>query len=203
MMIKSKLGLLTALAVVFNLFNANAKGEGENMSKNLVVYFSRTGEQYSVGNITEGNTAVVAKMIAKEINADLFEIKLQNDTYPQGYKALTEAALAEKKANARPEIVGEVANFAEYDTIFIGAPNWWADLPMPVYTFLEKYNWSGKKIAPFVTHEGSGLSSIPSKIKATTGAEMLDGLEMYGHIAQNSREDALAKVQTWLKKIGF
>lgn len=205
-MIKSKLGLLTALAVIFNLFNANvnAKEKGENMSKNLVVYFSRTGEQYGVGNITEGNTAIVAKMIAKEVNADLFEIKVKNDTYPQAYKALTEAALSEKKANARPEIIGGVDNFAEYDTVFIGAPNWWADLPMPVYTFLEKYDWSNKTIAPFVTHEGSGLSSIPAKIKSAVAPKaMLDGMEMYGHVAQNSRDEALNKVQTWLKKIGF
>ena len=102
--------------------------------KVLVVYFSRTGEQYSVGNITEGNTAIVAKMIAEKTNADLFEIKLRNDTYPSGYKSLTETALSEKKANARPQFAGDVAGFANYDTVFLGAPCWWEDMPMVLYT---------------------------------------------------------------------
>ena len=168
--------------------------------KVLVAYFSKTGEQYSVGNITEGNTAIIAKMIAEQTNGDLFEIRLQNDNYPSSYKALTEAALAEKKANARPKIIGGIDNFSDYDIVFVGTPNWWADMPMPVYSFIEEHDWSDKTVIPFVTHEGSGLASIPNKIKAATGAEMLDGFAIYGHEAQNEREDAQTKVNTWLKK---
>ncbi len=171
--------------------------------KTLVVYFSKTGEQYGVGNISEGNTALIAKMIAELTKADLFEVKVKNDNYPSAYKALTEAALAEKKANARPEIEGKIANFAEYKTIFIGSPNWWADMPMPLYTFIEQYDWQGKKVAPFVTHEGSGLSSIPAKIKNVTKAEVTDGLAVYGHVAQNERERAKQEISDWLKKIIF
>ena len=168
----------------------NATAEVKDMSnkKILVVYFSRTGEQYGVGNISEGNTAIIAKMIAEKTKADIFEIKLKNDTYPTAYTALTEVALSEKKANARPEIVGDVTNFADYDIVFLGSPNWWADMPMALYTFMEAHDWSGKIVAPFVTHEGSGLSSIPSKIKTATKAETLEGLAIYGHVAQNDRE---------------
>ena len=173
------------------------------MKKNLVVYFSRTNEQYAVGNITEGNTAVLAKMIAAKTDADIFEIKLQNDNYPRDYKSLTEVAEKEKKAGARPEIIGRVENFAEYGTVFLGTPNWWSDLPMAVYTFLEMHNWNFKRVAPFVTHEGSGLSSIPNKIEKITGAEMLTGFELYGHIAQNDREKAEQKIDEWLKNLGF
>ena len=194
--------ILTGLAVLTG-FNTQAKEIDMTGKKVLVVYFSRTGEQYSVGNITEGNTAVIAKMIAEQTGADMFEVKLKNDTYPAAYKALTEVALEEKKANARPEIIGDVANFADYDMVFIGTPNWWADLPMAVYTFMEAHDWNGKTVAPFVTHEGSGLSSIPSKIKSVTGAEMLDGLAVYGHVAQNDREQAKENVKNWLKKLGF
>ena len=172
-------------------------------AKILVVYFSKTGEQYGVGNITEGNTAIVAKMIAEVTKADIFEVKLKNDTYPTAYKALTEVALAEKKANARPEIVGNVTNFADYDVVFIGTPNWWADMPMALHTFIDANDWSGKIVAPFVTHEGSGLSSIPSKIKTATNAEILEGFAIYGHIAQNDREQAKEKVINWLNKLGF
>ncbi|MBR1648399.1 MAG: NAD(P)H-dependent oxidoreductase [Alphaproteobacteria bacterium] len=184
-------------------FNAKAERIDMTNKKILVVYFSKTGEQYSVGNITEGNTAVIAKMIAEQTKADLFEIKLKNDTYPTAYKALTEVALTEKKANARPEIAGNVANFADYDVIFIGTPNWWADMPMALYTFIEANDWSGKTIIPFVTHEGSGLSSIPGKIKSATGANVAEGLAVYGHIAQNDRKQAKVDVVNWLKKLGF
>ena len=196
-------GCLTAITLGLLTFNTQAEEIDMTGKKVLVVYFSRTGEQYSVGNITEGNTAVIAKMIAEQSGADMFEVKLKNDTYPAAYKALTEVALSEKKANARPEISGDVANFADYDVVFIGTPNWWADLPMALYTFMETHDWSGKTVAPFVTHEGSGLSSIPSKIKSVTGAEMLDGLAIYGHVAQNDREQAKENVTNWLKKLGF
>ena len=182
-----------------------ATAEEINMAgkKVLVVYFSRTGEQYSVGNITEGNTAIIAKMIAEKTGADIFEVKLKNDTYPAAYNALTEVALEEKKANARPEIAENVTNFADYDVVFIGTPNWWADMPMALYTFIEANDWNGKIVAPFVTHEGSGLSSIPSKIKTATGTQTLDGLAIYGHVAQNEREEAQVNVDAWLKKLGF
>ncbi|MBQ9235708.1 MAG: flavodoxin [Alphaproteobacteria bacterium] len=174
------------------------------MTKNLVVYFSKDGEQYGVGEITEGNTAVLAKIIAAKLKADLFEIKLKNDTYPKGYEPLTKVALSEKKAKARPEIEEMAADFAQYDTVFLGCPNWWADMPMAVYSFIEKYDWSDKRIAPFVTHEGSGMSGIDTKIAAAANPkEVLNGLEMYGHIAQNQREEATQRVDVWLKKSGF
>lgn len=198
--------LLTALCAI--ACNAEPKSrEAEKAAadhgKVLVVYFSRTGEQYSVGNIQEGNTAIVAKMIAQATGGDLFEIKLKNDTYPTQYRSLTEVAQQEKRANARPEVADKVANFDEYGTVFIGCPNWWGDLPMVVYSFMEQYNWTGKQVAPFVTHEGSGLSSIPASIKKTTKADVLSGFSLYGHEAQNERENAQLKVNAWLKKLGF
>ena len=174
--------LLTALFATACNAKPNTEEAPKPMTQNnkvLVVYFSRTGEQYSVGNIKEGNTSIVAKMIADKTGADLFEIKLANDTYPASYTALTKAAQQEKRANARPEVAGKVSNFDDYGTVFIGCPNWWGDLPMAVYTFMEQYDWSGKKVAPFVTHEGSGLSSIPSSIKKTTKADVLNGFSLY------------------------
>lgn len=200
---KKILSVILAGLTFFTINNTKAEEFDMNNKKTLVVYFSKTGEQYSVGNITDGNTAIVAKMIAEQTKADLFEVKLKNDTYPVAYKALTEVALSEKKANARPEIADDVENFADYDVVFIGTPNWWADMPMALYTFIEAHNWTGKTVIPFVTHEGSGLSSIPSKIKTATNAEMLDGLAVYGHVAQNDREQAKEEVTNWLKKLGF
>ena len=200
---KKILSIVLAGLTFFTIHNTKAKEIDMSNKKILVVYFSKTGEQYGVGNITEGNTAIVAKMIAELTKADIFEVKLKNDTYPTAYKALTEVALAEKKANARPEIAENVTNFADYDVVFIGSPNWWSDMPMALYTFMETNDWSGKIVAPFVTHEGSGLSSIPSKIKTTTNAEILEGFAIYGHIAQNDREQAKENVLNWLNKLGF
>ena len=159
-------------------------------NKILIVYFSRVGEQYSVGNISEGNTSIVAKMIADKTEGDLFEIKVAQDNYPKGYMALTEYAKKEKQQNARPELVGKIDNFNDYDTVFIGYPNWWSDMPMPVYTFLENYDLSGKRIYHFCTHEGSG------------GVKR-DGFALYGHIAQNNPEEANLKVIEWIKTLNL
>ena len=179
----------------------------ENTNKNrkvLVAYFSRTGEQYSVGNISEGNTAIIAKMIAAKTGGDLFEIKVAKDNYPKGYTALTEYAKEEKQKKARPEIVGKVAKFTDYDTVFIGYPNWWSDMPMPVYTFLESYDFTNKNVVPFCTHEGSGIGGTENNVKnAAKGSKPLKGFAIYGHTAQNERAEAEKKVLQWLKEIGF
>lgn len=199
------IGLLIVVLGGFFLFKNNNGGKtmaGVNDNKKvLVAYFSRTGEQYSVGNITEGNTAIIAKMIANKTGGDLFEIKVKNDNYPKGYTELTEYAKAEMNQNARPEIVGIVDNFEQYDTIFIGFPIWWGDKPMPVYTFIDSYNFNGKNIIPFCTHEGSGFCGTQGMDK--TGAKILKGLAIYGHTAQNDRTEADKKVSEWLKGLGF
>lgn len=171
--------------------------------KVLVAYFSRTGEQYGVGNITEGNTAIVAKIIANKIGGDLLEIRVLDDRYPKRYNELTEYAKKEKQGNVRPAIIGEVENFEDYDTVFIGYPNWWADVPMPVRTFLESYDFSNKKVAPFCTHEGSGFGGTSNIIKNITKARLLNGLAIYGHVAQNDRDQAEKQVSEWLQRLGF
>lgn len=198
------LALFVAFAgIVYAMQNKQLTNKGVlNMDKKvLVAYFSRTGEQYSVGNITEGNTAIIAKIIADKTNGDLFEIKVKNDNYPKGYTELTEYAKAEMNQNARPEIVGKVDNFEQYDTIFIGFPIWWGDKPMPVYTFIDSYNFNGKNIIPFCTHEGSGFCGTQGMDK--TGVKILKGLAIYGHTAQNDRTEADKKVSEWLKGLGF
>ena len=160
------------------------------MSKNLVAYFSKTGEQYGVGNISKGNTAILAETIAKKIDADIFEIKVENDEYPSTYTALVKYAQKEKQENLRPDIVGEVSNFEDYENVFLGYPNWWGDMPMPVHTFLDEYDFSGKNIYHFCTHEGSG------------GVKK-DGLAMYGHIVQSDEEETDKRVTGWLNSLNL
>ena len=168
-------------------------------SKILVVYFSRAGEQYSVGVVKKGNTAFVAEEIAKQTGADLFEIKPQTDNYPKKYDPLTDYAKKEQRKKERPLYAGKVPNLKEYDTIFVGAPVWWGDWPMIMYTFFEKNNLAGKRLAPFCTHEGSGLSGFDLKLKkACPKAVVLKGLALTGKTAQTDRDETAKAVSKWL-----
>ena len=181
--------------------DANNSQTMEKSKKVLVVYFSRPGSNYSVGNVKVGNTQVLAEMIAKETGAATFKIDPEK-VYPAGYDECTKVAKQEKTSNARPAIKGDV-KVEDYDVIFIGYPNWWSDAPMPVYTFIEKHNWQGKTVIPFCTHEGSGLSNEREIKAAVKGATLLKGLGMYGHTAQNDRDNAAKTVKNWLTEIGF
>ena len=169
----------------------------------LVVYFSRTGEQYTVGVIDEGNTAIVAKMIAEKTGADLYEILPEID-YPYTYAALTDAAKKEQNDNARPAIKNPLPNLTQYDTIFIGAPVWWGDWPMILYTFFESADLSGKNLVPFSTHEGSGLSGFDKKLsKACPDSTVLKGLAIRGNDCQNDKAGVESKVTNWLNELGY
>ncbi len=170
--------------------------------KVLVVFFSHTGENYGVGIITKGNTHIVAKMIAQSTGGKLFEIVPEKE-YAQTYNECVAEAKQEKEAGARPAVKGDIA-VEDYDVVFVGYPNWWGDLPMPVYTFIEKHDWNGKQVYPFCTHEGSGLSETESYIaKACKGATIGKGLAMKGSTAQNSQDAARKSVQSWLEKAGL
>lgn len=168
--------------------------------KVLVAFFSRAGENYAVGNIEKGNTQIVAEMIAAETGGELFRIEPVTP-YPDDYTACTEVAQRELQSKARPEIKGD-KRIEDYDIIFIGYPNWWGDMPMAVYTFIEKHNWQGKTVIPFCTHEGSGLSDTETKVKeACQGASVLKGLAVRGATAQNRQKQAQQSVTDWLGSI--
>ena len=171
----------------------------QSKPKSLVVYFSRADENYGVGNITEGNTAILAKMIAQKTGSDIFEI-VPEKAYPKDYRECTNVAKDEQRKNARPAYKGDIDTSA-YDTIYIGYPIWWGDLPMVCYTLLEKHNLDGKTIIPFCTHEGSGLSGTDSSIKKLyKNVTMKKALAMTGRTAQNNRKEAEKQVDEWLKK---
>lgn len=171
----------------------------------LVVYFSRIGEQYSVGVIEKGNTAIVAEMVAERTGADVFEITPAVDNYPaDNYRALTDIGLQEQKDGARPAIANEVENFADYDTVFLGYPIWWGDLPMILYTFLETHDFSGKTIVPFCTHGGSQMAGTAAKIEGVVTADaVLSGLAIEGADAQNNRDSVRETVNGWLAGLGY
>ena len=175
--------------------------------KILVIYCSFVGEQYQVGVIDKGNTEILAKTIAQEIEADLFEVKPSDDHYPLTYQALTDVAKQEQNDNARPEYLREgMPDLKEYDTIFIGAPVWWGDWPMMMYTFFEENltQLNGKTLIPFSTHGGSGLSGFDRKLgNVVKEAEILEGLAIAGVDCQNDPESVKDKVVSWLERIGY
>ena len=169
-------------------------------NSSIVVYFSRTGEQYGVGVIDKVNTAIVADMIIEQTGADSFEITPKEDNYPMTYSELTDYAKEEQNNNARPEIASTIENFDSYDTIYLGYPIWWGDLPMICYTFLESYDFSGKTIIPFCTHAGSGNAGTQSKIQsAAPNADVKEVLAIAGTDAQNDQDSVKSQVIDWLQ----
>ena len=220
---KRIIAIITALALLFALAGCSANNntkesaaptekatvqasetasdstEKPSSGKTLVAYFSRTGEQYGVGVIDKGNTAIVADMIIEQTGADSFEILPKVDNYPTTYKELTDVAKEEQNQNARPEIASTVASFDSYDTIYLGYPIWWGDLPMICYTFLESYDFNGKTIIPFCTHAGSGNAGTQSKIQsAAPNADVKDVLAITGADTQNDPESVKSTVTEWL-----
>lgn len=182
--------------------NISVKERDMNTKKILVAFFSRTGENYAVGHIEQGNTHIVAELIASATGGTLFRIEPATP-YPDDYRACTEVAQREKRSKARPALVGDIAA-EEFDVIFLGYPNWWGDLPMCVYTFLEQHDWQGKVVIPFCTHEGSGLSDTENRLRAACrGASVLNGLAVRGSVAQNEREKARKQVLEWLKQLKY
>lgn len=192
--------LLSAMASCAQ--TSEKKSQNMKTEKTLVAFFSRNGENYAVGHIEKGNTHIVSEMIAAETGGDLFHIDPVTP-YPDDYQKCTEMAKSEQEGNARPSIKGDIA-VEDYDVVFIGYPNWWSDMPMPVYTFIEKHNWQGKTVIPFCTHEGSGLSDTEQKLKAACkGATVLKGLAVRGSHAQNKQEQTLQNVKNWLSGLEY
>ena len=168
----------------------------------LIAYFSRADENYGVGYIEKGNTAIIAEMIAEETGGELFHIE-RGTPYPASYDECTEEAKQEQNANARP-VLAEDKDISEYDVIFLGYPIWWGEMPMPVYTFLEGHDFSGKTIIPFCTHAGSGLSGTENNIKSVCAdSEILNGLSVNGEDAQNSQDKVTETVNEWLEKLSY
>ncbi len=153
------------------------------MGKELIVYFSRKGNNIvngSIKNLSVGNTEVAAKMIQELTGADMFQIEPVIEYATDYYECIQEAR-RDKRENARPEFKNAPKEISEYDTIYLGYPNYWGTIPMHVWTFLEKYDFTGKTIKPLCTHEGSGLGSSVGDIqKLCPGAKVEKGIAIHG-----------------------
>lgn len=155
--------------------------------KPLVVYFTHSG-----------NTEKIAQDIHKHVGGDILRIEQAHD-YPEKYHDLTEAAKKEQERNARPELKTPIPDLSEYGVIFLGYPNWWSSMPMPVYTFVEKSGLDGKTIAPFATHGGGGLGhSVEDLKKLVPHSKVLKPLAVSGNFASRAEKD----VEKWLEGLG-
>ena len=167
--------------------------------KNLIVYYSRKGQNYwngSIRNLAKGNTEIVAEFIQKAVGGDLFEIETVR-RYSDDYYACIDEAQKELRTNARPELKSYPESLDGYDNIFVGYPNWWGTMPMAVFTFLEHYDLTGKKIIPFCTNEGSGMGSSERDMKKIcSGAEIVKGLSVHGAESANSEK----QVSDWARR---
>ena len=148
---------------------------------------------------TTGNTGVVAAMIAETTGADLFSIQTV-EKYPDTYDATIDKGQEERNADARPELATHVENLDSYDVIFLGFPNWWGDMPMAMYSFLDEVDLSGKTIVPFVTSGGSGFSRTISTIESMeSGSTVQEGLSISGSSATGAQD----QVNEWLSGLGY
>lgn len=162
----------------------------------LVVYFSRADENYFNGelrNIDVGNTEVIAKMIQKYTGADIFRIEPLKP-YSKSYNECIAQAKDDLQRGARPELKSYLPSIDQYDTIYLGYPNYWGTMPMCVFTFLEHYDFKDKRIYPFCTHEGSGLARSENDIKRCCKGQVMSGLAIHGSDVNESKE----ALKAWL-----
>lgn len=174
-----------------------AQEKGQDSKKSIVVYYSRRGNNYVNGNITDlkvGNTEVIANKIQKLTSSDIFRIETKIP-YPAGYQETTEKAKKELESNARPQMEQKVDNIDQYDVIYLGYPNWWGTMPMVMFGFLESFDTAGKTIMPFCTHEGSRLGKSEADIKKLCPeAKVLPGLAIRGSNVNSADKE----IERWI-----
>ena len=182
----------------------NGSGSATSGKRSLVIYFSRAGENWQVGNVERGNTAIMVDYIKELANVDVFEI-VPETPYPDNYtECVRYVNDVEIPQNLRPAYKGDIENLADYDNIFIGGPIWYGQPPMIIRTFIEAHQkeLSGKIFIPFGTHGGSGIGSYSSLIRSYfPGAKLLESLGIAGSDIRSNASKS--KVENWLKRIGL
>ncbi len=196
------------------LRQSSEKSNSPGTSKNervLVAYFSESetdGIDVSAGasRVTDGGelygiTQLIARWISEETDGELFQIK-PAAAYPGNHDKLVDQADQELAEKARPELAEEIKNLADYDTVFIGYPIWWSDLPMPMYTFFENTDFKGKKVIPFSTHGGSGMAGTQDTVKELASETTVETKNTLT-VSRNDVADSKDEVTKWLDSLGY
>ena len=183
---KTKLILATMAAIVSS--GAGAQTQPAPAKKVLVAYYSHSG-----------NTREMARQIAEVSGGELFEI-LPVTPYPSDYQTVVDQAKREINAGVRPALKTRVEDMSQYDVVFVGSPCWWATVAPPVATFLASYDFAGKTVVPFMTHEGSRMGRTEADIrKLCPKSQVPDGLPVRGGAVGSSKET----VRRWVEGLGF
>lgn len=193
-----------------NNASEETEGAGATAGSNILIAYFTAAENsgvdaeasasYStVDGENVGRLRAIAEMIQENVGGELFSIQTE-ETYPVGIDEVIDQAADEQSEDARPALSTHIENLDDYDTIFVGYPNWWADMPKPLYTFFDEYDFSGKTIVPFNTHNGSGLSGTVGTIEELEpDATVTEGFT----ISERNVPDAAPEVAEWLSEIGF
>jgi flavodoxin len=180
--------MLVLTAIYLMTAGRGNAAENQPGNKILVAYFS-----------WGGNTRGIAREIHKKVGGDLFEIEPVKP-YSSNYNTVLDEAQREQREAARPALKTHVQNMGQYDVVFIGYPNWWASIPMPIASFLEEYDFSGKKIVPFCSHGGGRLGQSVSAItKLCPQSTILEALSVHYSGGGSLGSD----IDAWLRKIGI
>ena len=208
--------VLYGLAALVALYSCNKIDNGQEEEKtdygrSIVIYFSHPvpesvdatsgASMVYKDNKLYGSVQYMADVIQKETDSDIHRITVAENHYPSTYQALADAANKEKADGVHPALTSKLTNLDDYDTIFLGSPIWWYTLPMPVFSFLDQYDLSGKKVIPFTAHEGSGLGGAPATIKAEEPGATVETNGFSARGNQVTSQDSAIK--DWLKKLGF
>ena len=192
---------------------AESQTPAQSGSKILIAYFTMPEDVDTAGvdavagasivvdnGQVMGNVEYMAGVIQQTVGGDLFQIETVQQ-YPLDHDPLVDQAAQEQDQNARPELATHIKNLDQYDTILLGYPNWWGDMPQALYTFLEEYDFSGKTIIPFCPHGGSGFSQTESTIaQLQPGATVSEnGLA----ISRNSVAGSRDQVAAWAESLGL
>lgn len=219
---KKALAALLAAALAFSAAacgNSEQQGNSQigeseirtnNGGKILIAYFT-AAENSGVDAVASasytvvsgqavGRIRAVADMIRKNVGGELFSIRTE-EVYPSDGGELIDFAAQEQNENARPTLTSHIENPEQYDAVFIGYPNWWADLPMAVYSFFYEYDFSGKTIVPFNVHNGSRFSRTIQTIEELEPDA--DVIENGFTVSEQSVAEAADDVAAWLEEIGF
>lgn len=217
---KKMLAAAAAMALILSLSACGASdsggGGGETISvptdsdKILIAYFTAAEnsgvDAVASASVTDidgsavGLTRAVADMIQDETGGELFSIRT-SVVYPANRGELIDYAAQEQEEDARPELTSHIDNLDQYDVIFVGYPNWWADLPMAVYSFFDEYDFSGKTIIPFNVHNGSQFSGTIETIQELEPDA--DVIENGFTVSEQEAADAAGDVDSWLAALGF
>jgi len=169
------------------------------MAKNLIIYYSRRGQNYFGGlirDVKKGNTEYCVEFIQKTVGADVFEVETVKE-YSRDYMTCTREAQAESRSGERPALKRYLDSVADYDNVFVCGPCWWGTFPCAVLGQLERLDWTGKNVFALMTHEGSGLGHCERDLKSICkGAKVGKGLAVPGSGASGS-ENAVA---AWARK---